>query len=54
MSAAVRRQYKPDELRAAIAALMNNQFHPFPESEAQAIVIALHKLGFRIIKVDQK
>lgn len=45
--------YKPEELRQAIGALQCNGFHSFHESEARAIVMALHQLGYRIIYVGE-
>ncbi len=37
--------------QAAQQALMHNGFHDFDPNDASAIIIALHKLGFRIVYV---
>jgi len=46
----IRETYKPDELLKVIALLQNNSYHNFHENDARGIVIALHQLGYRIIK----
>lgn len=43
--------YKPAELRAAIGALKCNGYHDFHDKDAQAIVIALHQLGYKLVYV---
>jgi len=49
----VRKQYKAPELLAVIVALQSNGYHDFSETEARSIVVALHKKGFRIVKVSE-
>lgn len=49
----VNKFYKPAELVAAQQALMRNGFHDFDPDDASAIIIALHKLGFRIAYVGK-
>ena len=44
------KQYTVEEMKAVLHALQNNQYHNFHENDAQGIVIALYKLGFKILK----
>ena len=53
MAERVNKLYKPAELVAAQQALMHNGFHDFDPNDASAIIIALHKLGFRIVHVGR-
>jgi hypothetical protein len=48
-----RKLYTPAELVNAQRALMHNGFHDFDPHDASAIIIALHKLGFRIVYVGK-
>ena len=50
----VNQLYKPAELVAAQQALMHNGFHDFDPHDASAIIIALHKLGFRVVRVGKE
>lgn len=54
MNERVNRTYKAAELVAAQQALMHNGFHDFNPDDASAIIIALFKLGFRIVKVNDE
>lgn len=49
----INKLYKPSELIAAQQALMHNGFHDFDPNDASAIIVALHKLGFRIVYVGK-
>lgn len=49
----INKLYRPAELIAAQQALMHNGFHDFDPNDASAIIIALHKLGFRIVYVGK-
>lgn len=51
MKCPVAKTYKPAELEAAVAVLCSNPYHNFHPNDARGIVIALHKLGFRIVHV---
>lgn len=53
MAERVNKLYKPAEIVAAQQALMHNGFHDFDPNDASAIIIALHKLGFRIVYVGK-
>lgn len=50
MRAIIPHQYKPAELQLAIDALCNNHYHKFSENDAHGIIIALHRLGLKIVK----
>lgn len=49
MGERINKLYKPYELAAAVAVLQENKFHDFHEDDARAVVMALHKLGYRIV-----
>lgn len=49
MKRPVPKQYKPSELKAAIAVLQNNGYDNFDDDEAHGFVIALHKRGYKIV-----
>lgn len=54
MSKYIPTAYKPSELEAAIEALKTNRYHGFHENDAKGIVIALHNMGYRIIKTGRQ
>lgn len=53
MKRPIAKTYKPAELEAAVTALCNNQYHNFHPNDARGIVIALRKLGYRIVHVGE-
>lgn len=51
MAERVSKLYRPAEMRAAIVALQKNAYPVIDDNAARAIVLTLHKLGFRIAYV---
>jgi hypothetical protein len=53
MAERINKLYKPAELQAAIDALCGNQHRPFSEWDAQQLLKALHRMGWRLVKTEE-
>lgn len=50
----INKHYKPQELNNVIEVLKANDYHNFSHNDATGIVMALYRLGFRIVNTNKE